>query len=556
MAGISITLYVSLARLTSHSTVINDRHNTYNSSVAAAEAASERVLSYLSRDFLNQSFDPANAAFYRSLIPRTDWAAGYEFSDNFGNVDQTWFGTTPNQVLTNLDSQFDGLYGLAYACTVLSQARPLNTPYEMKAAVKQDIQLASIPVFQFAIFSTMDLEINPGPKMIVTGKVHSNAGIYAAPVSGLEFNDAVTAVGSIKNERMPDDPTGGPKVAPVYDAEHLEKVSSLSMPIGTNNTPASVREILEVPPFNESATSPMGHERYYNKSDLVITTTDTNVTVRAGNWDAFTPVDPDMPGTTNTPARYSFIRTNTSFYDQREGKYTVTTDLDVAALSAWMTNGGASLNNLAQSQLGHQLNSVYIADNRSRAGKLTTVRVSNGRQLPPAGLTVATALPLYVQGNYNAPNLTVGSTDTSATKPASLLGDSITILSAQWSDANSDRALGHRLAVDTTVNAAFLGGIVQTTNSFGNKHYSGGVENFPRFLENWSGRDLTYNGSMVVMFPSKYATNFWQQTGNYYNPPDRNWAFDSNFLDYRKLPPATPMVRKLVRGQWNVVAAR
>ncbi len=36
----------------------------------------------------------------------------------------------------------------------------------------------------------------------------------------------------------------------------------------------------------------------------------------------------------------------------------------------------------------------------------------------------------------------------------------------------------------------------------------------------------------------------------------RKWAFDVNFLDYRKLPPATPQVRKLVRGHWNVVAAR
>jgi hypothetical protein len=29
-----------------------------------------------------------------------------------------------------------------------------------------------------------------------------------------------------------------------------------------------------------------------------------------------------------------------------------------------------------------------------------------------------------------------------------------------------------------------------------------------------------------------------------------------NFLDYRRLPPATPQVRKLVRGQWTVVAAQ
>ena len=61
---------------------------------------------------------------------------------------------------------------------------------------------------------------------------------------------------------------------------------------------------------------------------------------------------------------------------------------------------------------------------------------------------------------------------------------------------------------------------------------------------------------MVVMYPSQFATNYWVQTGTYYNAPSRKWAFDVNFLDYQRLPPATPQVRKLVRGQWNVVAAQ
>ena len=124
-------------------------------------------------------------------------------------------------------------------------------------------------------------------------------------------------------------------------------------------------------------------------------------------------------------------------------------------------------------------------------------------------------------------------------------------------DTNSNKSLGSRPAQDTTVNAAFLGGIVQTTNSAGVGHYSGGVENFPRFLEDWSGKTITYNGSMVVMFPSQSATNFWvsPSLANYYTAPTRKWAFDSNFLDYRKLPPVTPQVRKVIRGQWTVIAA-
>jgi hypothetical protein len=203
--------------------------------------------------------------------------------------------------------------------------------------------------------------------------------------------------------------------------------------------------------------------------------------------------------------------------------------------------------------MAQQLNSVYVDDRRLKSGKLTVARVINGQYLPPSGLTVATRLPLYVKGHFNAP--TPGSANTSATLPASLVGDAITVLSLSWSDSNSSRPYNQKVAADTTVNAAFLAGIVKTTTSSGQKKYSGGVENFPRFLEDWSGRTLTYNGSMVVMFESQYGTSFWQTPGNYYDPPIRKWAFDINFLDYRKLPPGTPQVQKLVRGKWDVVAA-
>ena len=175
-----------------------------------------------------------------------------------------------------------------------------------------------------------------------------------------------------------------------------------------------------------------------------------------------------------------------------------------------------------------------------------------------ASQTLATGLPLYVQGHFNAPDITPASTNTANTKPASLVGDSITVLSGGWLDANSSQPVTSRPAVDTTVNAAFLAGIVQTTNSSGTKHYSGGLENFPRFLEAWSGHTFTYNGSMVVLFPSRRATSFWigPSTSTYYTAPVRKWAFDLNFLSQAKLPPCTPQVRKLLRGQWNVVAAR
>jgi hypothetical protein len=555
LAAASILVYASAANWASTSTVLNDRNNTYNRSVAAAEAATEVVLGYMARDFFNQSYDPARLSYYGGFVPTNDWASVYQFTDGAGGLNASWVSSSPNMVMTNLDSQFIGLYGLAYSCAVRGNARPLDTRYNMAAAVEQDFQLACIPVFQFAIFYTMDLEINPGAPMKVTGKVHSNGNIYSSPPSTLEFAESVDAAVKIYTNRAPYDPTGGSGTVPVYDIPPVPGSSSLTMPIATNNSPAVVKQITQPPPSGEDPMSPMGAARYYNQCDLIVTTTWSNVTVRAGNWDYFAVQNPDT-GTTNGQSGYSFVQTNASFYDAREQKWTVTTDINVGALTNWMRSAsGNPLNQAASSTKGHQLNSIYVDDRRVSPGKLTAVRVSNGQQLPPSGLTVATQLPLYVKGHFNAPDTTPGLANTANTKPASLVGDAITVLSANWSDAYGNNALSSRTPVNTTVNAAFLAGIVQPTNTTGTLHYSGGVENFPRFLENWSGYSFTYNGSMVVMFPSQLATNYWVQTGTYYNAPSRKWAFDVNFLDYRRLPPATPQVRKLIRGQWNVVAA-
>ncbi|MFZ1074047.1 MAG: hypothetical protein WAO21_11525 [Verrucomicrobiia bacterium] len=66
-------------------------------------------------------------------------------------------------------------------------------------------------------------------------------------------------------------------------------------------------------------------------------------------------------------------------------------------------------------------------------------------------------------------------------------------------------------------------------------------------LESWSGSiPFWYNGSIAAMFPSEYATNFWQPAGNYYNPPGRKWAFDTNFQNQVGLPPLTPTVENVV----------
>jgi len=563
-AGVSLMLLSSTMSWTAGGSKVTERNNVYNRAVAAAEAGTEAVIGRMDRDFINQSLNYANLGAYRAVTPNSfvtnGWADDYEFSDNNGHINQANLTTPGTNISYNIDPQLPGLYGISLPCRVTSAAKREGTgSYDVAAAVQQDFQLATIPIFQFEAFYTMDLEINPGPVMAITGKVHGNRDLYLAPQAGLEFYDAVEAVGRIHFDRMINDPQyGSTKVMPVFDSTHTEKVGSLSLPIGTNNAPTEVVKVLDLPPAGEDPHSPMGAQRYYNKVDLIVTVTPTKISVTTGLWNPGLGIVPDV---TNTiPNSYSFIQTNATFKDSREGLMTIVTDFDVGAFKRWLTNwGGTNLNSQAVARMNHQLNSVYVHDTRTAAGKLTVVRVIDGQQLPPSGLTVATASPIYVQGHYNVTDLTPGSHNTTVTKPASLVGDSVTVLSSAWNDANSTSGVTSRRAVTTTVNAAFLAGIVPTALVGNVKHYSGGLENFPRFLEDWSGVTFTYNGSMVVMFASRYATSFWVSpgtgSGNYYQAPNRQWAFDRNFLDPQKLPPVTPNVLKLIRGQYTSVAA-
>lgn len=180
--------------------------------------------------------------------------------------------------------------------------------------------------------------------------------------------------------------------------------------------------------------------------------------------------------------------------------------------------------------------------------------LTNGATLPSAnGLAVASPDPVYVIGNWNVSTngtpANLGTANTSQTFPSAIFADAITVLSPSWANANSTANINSRNASDDTVNAAFFTGNVPSNGAY----YSGGVENFPRFLENWSGHTFTYNGSMVEAFFSQLANYPWPGTGTVYNPPTRNWAFDQNFKNPQKLPPLTPRVVHINRSTWALL---
>jgi hypothetical protein len=433
---------------------------------------------------------------------------------------------------------------------------------------QQFFRLAPIlPIFQFAIFYNLNMEIDPGAAMTVTGPVFSNGGIWAG--SAMTFNLSVAAVGSIytntstSNTADPFDTNytssglvdfaGG---APVSGANELNSPS-----LGANSNPIAFEGLLNLPPAGLGAPNPNAYTQgltyLYNDVDIIISNSSSGTlsaffqnsnTLSAIPYNAglMTFTTNGVTITTNFN-QYSFV-TNVNFYDYREGKTVNAVQINVDAFNAWLTNTtiGINDNQANNSVQGHSIDSVYVYNNVPLSStNLPAVRLSNGSVLPSAGLTIVTPDPIYVLGNYNANGTSLNNgTNVANTVPAALIGDAITVLSTNWNDAlyTNSYPESSRNPTNTTINAAVLGGIVQSNGT----NYSGGAENFLRLLENWSGDTLTFNGSIVVMFPSQFATNRWQHTGVYYYAPARLWSFDSDFENLADLPPLTPLVVNLV----------
>jgi hypothetical protein len=92
-------------------------------------------------------------------------------------------------------------------------------------------------------------------------------------------------------------------------------------------------------------------------------------------------------------------------------------------------------------------------------------------------------------------------------------------------------------------------GIVPTNPLDGS--YSGGAENFPRFLEDWSRAALTYYGSMVELYKSQQSAGEWPGTGYVYNPPVRQRYFDTNFRTTP--PPGNLVIYSFVKSRWSIL---
>jgi hypothetical protein len=478
----------------------------------------------------------------------------------------------PQSTSTLTTGFYQGLVAVTQPFNVLATAETTLPPLG-RATVSMTADFDIIPIFQFAVFYEGDLEILPGPDMILDGRVHSNSDIYIGSNATLTVDSNITAAGDIFNFRKNDhaampgsvrirnasgsfpamagldstDPDWATEAINRWDGNVRSGEHDVDRLNLTIEDPTQPRVIIE--PAEAADTQADQDAKMWYDADLRIVN-------GAGYDNVGNPVSLIDPLTGTSALRSTVI------FDQREQRYMLTTELDMDKLGrtpGYPANGLVYVGGFEPTggMPGWTGGAAgvgppeWVGYDTPWSGTGTTdfaVKLTNGSELPSA-LTVVSDNPAYVAGNYNSVNK----------KGAAVIADAVTILSNRWGDINGDGTfdddlaysqgtINDRNAWSTTVNAALMMG---NTDTMPGVQYNGGVENVLRFLERWSGDTLTYRGSIIDLWSSVHATGDWIYGSPIYTAPNRDWGFDTDFLDPANLPPGTPSVYNIRVIGWE-----
>ncbi len=458
------------------------------------------------------------------------------------------YNTTSNGALslkTLGQGSFQGLKAQVQSFTTTATGFSLND--KSQTTLSEEFECALIPIFQFAIFYQEMLQASPAFNMIVDGRVHVNGDMWLNGWSGITFTDKVTCAGSIYKGLENGAESGAP--ADVYfpdaggnpvnwkdggnwldatSANWYDSASSrwdgnvrdqafgqeeLNLPLSSSTDPHDIIERYD------GGANPNSYE---TKAEFKIID-GVPYSKAGGVW-----VDVSGPLT-------GIITSDGSedFSDRHEKKSVRNTEIDMAALKA---SGYYPSNGV-----------IYVSDQRAVAvNQMNGVTLANGTDIGNDGLgmTMVSENPVYVEGNFN----------TTTKQPASVIADACTFLSNDWEPTNKANSANPQYSSrpvtgPTEVNLSFVTGDLQPTST----NYGGGVENLPRFLEDWGGEEFKLRGSMICMWKSELAIGTYQYKGNpgYYSAPTRNWGYDHDLDDPNNLPPETPLVRAFQRVGWR-----
>ena len=506
-----------------------------------AKAVSEKNIAQRNR-LTQEAFYLAEGATENAMASFASAIANYQVAADIANYNvNTTFSTFGNTVVNSQirrleDSDRLILEGATNVLVrnyefVSTAMHPENNT--IIVTLHQIVARRLIPAFQYMIFYNDDLEILPGPVMTLSGRIHSNKDIYVDSNSTLTIDSLYfRSAGDIFNQRK-DSPTPSPgdvairvnkPGAPQY--QNMNNLDSDS-PNWTDEAinrwqgtvKSSVHGVTKLTAPSVASIQPAGYYRSW--ADVAIS---NGALTKNG-----------IPLTEGVDYPVGTITTNTSAYNNREGKFIKMTNVDLKKLAGYVPNDPPGTPSFSNNLPANGL--LYATRDDAGAGLEPGIRLLNGSEIHRnGGLTVVSNDPVYILGDYNTVN----------EKPTSVIGDSLNLLSNNWKDVNSTQVLGSRAAKETTVNCAFIAGIDTTTAG----NYNGGLENYPRFHENWTGIRLNIKGSFVALWNSIIATGAWVYGSRQYTAPNRSWQYNTDFNNPAKLPPFTPWAVEMQRVAW------
>jgi hypothetical protein len=434
-----------------------------------------------------------------------------------------------------------------------------TTTGDVTAKVRRVFEKKYDNPWTYAIFYVDDLELHPEDPLTVTGPIHTNGSLYIS-TNKFTTTSTVDFAGEYVNG---------------YAPGYTYHTAAVTKPNFAKSDPALA--LSDMPPAQVSPYLPFGwnlklanadgsqnNDSYHELIEQAVSTPDPLLEIRlynqagyrilinSGNNISITKKDGSsvVGGTYNTIV--DAITTNIAIKDARENKFVRLANLDIGKITTAVQNGDLSGWNGV----------LYIADTTNHGSSQSAplgggsgsnynttvrgIRLINGHKLPSTstvnGLTIVSANPVYIQGNYNTSSAagdTVPSNNNNYTDPdasgytrkfAAVIGDAITVLSAGWNDLNSntshcnDRPASNNI----TINAALVSGIIPSAGTY----YSGGGENFLRLLEDWKTKTMCIYGSMVQLYKSTQANTPWNGAGNLSKPAlVTKFYWDPNFGD-------------------------
>lgn len=531
-----------------------------------------------------QSFE--NLSPYTTTAENGGDGDGFLFENNYRDHEVKY-------KITNPESRY--LYETVKGNSILSHfaytydIQAESSTVDAKESVLEKIRILETPLVQWFIFyggdggNSSDLEIEPYPGMTTWGRIHANGDIYlrAGPGNELRFQNfdpnegdplaaphSITAGGIIYNKRKKNmvNSDGVPRIKTTNTTLDWEDDLPINFVIDQDAQEAAFNDFVFVkePLIQAPGNSQFQRGGFYETRAANTQRDDVDGIQILGQGALGAGMTVIISGPlANTDVTTLILRGETSFgnlysgpmpiiretrgilEDCREGKTVDTTDIDLYALEKWFqeylldpANSGGSL--------GEAGFLVYAsrspdASFTNSTDPMQAIRLMKNNLLSTPKLinktTFASDNPIYIDGDFNTVN----------TQGAAIIGDAINLLSKNWDDSKTcSGGLPSAGIVGNTgskVRASLFSGYTPTTSQGGT--YGGGVHNFMRYHERWTGINSDFKGAMIGLWVSQQATGNWCQTSggaNCYEPPERLYGWDTNFADPDYWPPFIPSI--------------